>query len=685
MAWSFSINRERKLERTEEELREARNYLDNLLAYANAPVIVWDPQFRITKFNQAFERMTGYRASEVLGREPSILFPKASREESLSKIKGTQSGEHWETVEIPILHKDGSTRIALWNSANVFAEDGKTLQATIAQGQDITERKRAEEELRETRNYLDNLLAYANAPVIVWDPQFRITKFNQAFERMTGYRASEVLGREPSILFPKASREESLSKIKGTQSGEHWETVEIPILHKDGSTRIALWNSANVFAEDGKTLQATIAQGQDITERKRTEEELRRAEAKFRSIIENAQEGVFQSSPDGHLLMANTACARILKYDSAEALMKATMETGFQLFVVPDERVQLRHQSEEEGAVKGFEVQLYRRDHTKIWVSINEHSIRDANGTLMYYEGILEDITEKKNARESMERVIREISEGINVLGASVSEIMTATAQVAAGSVETATALSQVSATIEEVKQTAQLTSQKVRQVSDQSQKAAQTAQSGKTAVGENIGGMNRIMEQMDAIAQSIVKLSEQSQAIGEITATVNDIAEQSNLLAVNAAIEAARAGEQGKGFAVVAQEIKSMAEQSKQATAKVRAILGDVQKAISTAVMAAERGTKTVDEGMKQAEQAGDAITLLADNIDEAAQAATQIAVSSQQQLIGMEQVATAMENVKQASVQNAASTKQVQGAAQNLNAMGQRLKELAEQQNHA
>ncbi len=112
---------------------------------------------------------------------------------------------------------------------------------------------------------------------------------------------------------------------------------------------------------------------------------------------------------------------------------------------------------------------------------------------------------------------------------------------------------------------------------------------------------MKRIQTHMDSIAASIVRLSDQSQAIGEIIASVNDLAEQSNLLAVNAAIEAAKAGEQGKGFAVVAQEVRSLAEQSKQATAQVRNILGDIQKATSAAVMATEQGSKAVEAGVKQ------------------------------------------------------------------------------------
>jgi len=281
---------------------------------------------------------------------------------------------------------------------------------------------------------------------------------------------------------------------------------------------------------------------------------------------------------------------------------------------------------------------------------------------------------------ENLREVNREIREGVNVLGSSASEILAATAQVASGAVETATAVSETTTTVEEVKQTSQVSSQKAKYVSESAQKAAQVSQAGKKAVEETIEGMSRIREQMESIAESILRLSEQSQAIGEIIAAVNDLAEQSNLLAVNAAIEAAKAGEQGKGFAVVAQEVKSLAEQSKQGTAQVRTILNDIQKATSAAVMATEQGSKAVAAGVKQSADAGESIRMLAESIAEAAQAAAQIAASSQQQLVGMDQVALAMDNIKQASTQNVAGTKQTETAAQNLHELGQRLKQTVE-----
>ncbi|UUZ73924.1 methyl-accepting chemotaxis protein [Polaromonas sp. P1(28)-8] len=182
----------------------------------------------------------------------------------------------------------------------------------------------------------------------------------------------------------------------------------------------------------------------------------------------------------------------------------------------------------------------------------------------------------------------------------------------------------------------------------------------------------------MEAIAVSMTRLSEQSQAIGRIMATVEDLAAQSNLLAVNAAIEAARAGEHGKGFGVVAQEVKSLAEQSRQATNQVRTILGDIQKATIAAVLATEQGNKAVEAGSRQSEVAGASIQALAGSVTEAAQAATQIAASSQQQLVGVDQVAGAMESIRQASTQNVAGARQLEVAARNLDELGQRLKQM-------
>jgi methyl-accepting chemotaxis protein len=251
----------------------------------------------------------------------------------------------------------------------------------------------------------------------------------------------------------------------------------------------------------------------------------------------------------------------------------------------------------------------------------------------------------------------------------------------ASSSAETATSVSETTTTVEEVKQTAIISNNKARAVSDNAIRMTEISKEGIKAIANTLEGMNRIKHQMSAIAGMVVRLSEQSQTIGEITATVTELAEQSNLLSVNAAIEAAKAGEQGKGFTVVAQEIKVLASRSKDATAQVRNILHDVQKSISSTVMATEEGGKAVDEGMKLTGLSGDAIKMLTDSVIDASNAALQIAASSQQQLEGMDQVVTAMENIREASTQTVTSTQQSVDSVNELQKVGQKLDELMKQ----
>ena len=281
---------------------------------------------------------------------------------------------------------------------------------------------------------------------------------------------------------------------------------------------------------------------------------------------------------------------------------------------------------------------------------------------------------------DSMLTMVKENKESVNLLSSSSAEILAAATQIAAGSVETATAVSQTTSTVEEVRQISESSSAKAKAVADNAQKTTEIAQNGKKALEGIVEVMDNIHERVESIAESVVRLSEQGQAIGEIIASVNDIADQSNLLAVNAAIEAAKAGEYGKGFGVVAQEIKGLAEQSRLATTKVRAILLDVQKGTSAVVMATEQGNKAVETGVKQSQEAGESIRVLADSVAQAAQASVQIAASNQQQMAGISQVTSAMENIKQGSTQTAASTKQAEMAARNLYDLAQKIKQLME-----
>lgn len=269
---------------------------------------------------------------------------------------------------------------------------------------------------------------------------------------------------------------------------------------------------------------------------------------------------------------------------------------------------------------------------------------------------------------ENLKRITGQVKSSTVNITTAISQILTATTQQSSLGTEQASSINEISATVDEVRLTSEHTSNLAASVAESTRKVIEVSRSGEEAVEESIKGMSQIKEKVESIAENILALSEQTQQIGEIISTVNDIAEQSNLLALNASIEAARAGEHGKGFAVVANEVRNLAEQSKQATAQVRSILNDIQKATNAAVMVTEQGSKEVDRGVLLVNQAGKVIHQLLDTITTAASSAEQIVSSVKEQTIGMSQISVAMGEIKQAAGEMQDSAEQIVRIAQNL-----------------
>ncbi|MCA1917665.1 PAS domain S-box protein [Methanospirillum hungatei] len=148
----------------------------------------------------------------------------------------------------------------------------------------ITERKNQELKIREINTYLENLIIHANTPIVIWNPDLSISRVNHAFELLTGRDAADLIGLSVSVLFLHEMSNKFLQKEQTILNGARWETVEIPIVHKDGTIRTIIWNSSTIFASDGVTPVATIAQGIDVTKERQLQKENERA---IRQISEN--------------------------------------------------------------------------------------------------------------------------------------------------------------------------------------------------------------------------------------------------------------------------------------------------------------------------------------------------------------------------------------------------------------
>jgi two-component system, cell cycle sensor histidine kinase and response regulator CckA len=234
-----------------------------------------DKESRFTRMNKAHAERFGLSdPSDAVGKTDFDFFtkhhaqPAFDDEQKIIKtglpLLGLEEKETWPDGRVTWVT---TTKMPLRNT------EGKII-GTFGISKDITQRKEAEETLRETRDYLENLFSFANAPILVWDPNLKITRFNLAIEKLTGYTVYDIVGKHVEMLFPAESRKSSLALIAPTTEGDHLITVELPLLCKNGSTRIVLWSTANIYAADGQTLVSTIAQGQDITEQKKLQQAL---------------------------------------------------------------------------------------------------------------------------------------------------------------------------------------------------------------------------------------------------------------------------------------------------------------------------------------------------------------------------------------------------------------------------
>ncbi|MBU6435422.1 MAG: PAS domain S-box protein, partial [Nitrospirae bacterium] len=263
--------------------------------------------------------------------------------------------------------------------------------------------------------------------VVLADRKGTILLWNQAAARLFGYTEHEVIGRPLTLLMPHRYREaHQAGMMRLETTGEArvmGKTVELHGLRKDG-TEFPLELSLGI----GKTPEGIFYSGtiRDITKRKQSEEAQRQAEARYQSVVENAVEGIFQTTPDGRFLMANPSLAQMLHYDSPEALVSTIKDIGRQLYVDPRKRMEVRALLSQYGLVRAFETELICRDGDVISVSVTARAVRDQQGTVVHYEGTVQDISERKRlAADLLEEIkVAEVTRALGDIGHDVKNML---------------------------------------------------------------------------------------------------------------------------------------------------------------------------------------------------------------------------------------------------------------------
>jgi methyl-accepting chemotaxis protein len=273
-----------------------------------------------------------------------------------------------------------------------------------------------------------------------------------------------------------------------------------------------------------------------------------------------------------------------------------------------------------------------------------------------------------------LEKNIQQIELG-SELAAAAAEMQVTSQQQASGATEQASAVSQVSTTIEELGSTARQIAQASEHVAVAAQQTLENLSSGQGAVDESIQAMERIRGRVQDVSTRVLSLGERSQQIGEIIDLIDDISDETHLLALNAAIEAAGAGEHGRRFAVVAAEVKSLANRTLAAAKEVKGVIAEIRQATSTAVLAAEEGSKAVERGVELAHRAGQVMDNIVMVAERTAQSAAEIGLATAQQQSASEQVVETMREVAEVARQSALGARQMAESAATLTAIADRL----------
>jgi methyl-accepting chemotaxis protein len=282
------------------------------------------------------------------------------------------------------------------------------------------------------------------------------------------------------------------------------------------------------------------------------------------------------------------------------------------------------------------------------------------------------------NVGESLENIVRQVTDVVNATASASNQISSSSEEMAAGAQEQSSQAAEVATAVEQMTSTIIETSKNAENATMAAKKSGEIAQEGGKVVNQTVQGMIRIAEVVKQSANTVQALGKSSDQIGEIVQVIDDIADQTNLLALNAAIEAARAGEQGRGFAVVADEVRKLAERTTKATKEIALMIKQIQKDTSGAVESMQLGTVEVEKGKALADKAGVSLSEIISGAQEVVDIITQVATASQEQSSAAEQISKNIESISTVTHQSASGVHEIARASEDLNRLTNNLSDM-------
>ncbi len=394
----------------EQELKESQARLQLTFEQAAVGIAQGELNGGQILFNQKYCDIVGYTPEELEHINYLEMTHPDDRHLDIDATNQLLSGEiSTFTIEKRYLHKQGHP---VWVSLTVSLvrdEQGEPMY-NIAVVQDINDRKKFEQQVKESEERFRAIASATPIPVFISElPSGRIVYINEAIEPMLGMKIEELLGNTTESFYLNPSdRAHVLQKL---QEQGYIHNYELQIRNKSGQ---GIWviTSSRILSFEGKP--AVLSVLYDITERKWAEEAIRQAEEKYRSIFENATDGIYQTSLSGDLFNANPALAEMFGYDLAPELIYDFTEEESRIYLDNNRRREFLDLMQRQGTVLKFESQVQRRDGTIIWVSENAHTVYDQQGQPQFYEGMMVDITDRKWAETQvnlLQSIILKISE----------------------------------------------------------------------------------------------------------------------------------------------------------------------------------------------------------------------------------------------------------------------------------